>query len=140
MAQKPYQSCLIPHEKEIIALRRKKPPVSYAQIAILLMEKYNLSIQAPAIFKFVKVRSKGYKTCSYAWGIEQQTNSLTKTPPLQKQAVSQTTKPMVKNKSKPSFTPQTKDFNVPFSENYNLHILSPEAAAALQKQLEEENQ
>jgi hypothetical protein len=27
-----------------------------------------------------------------------------------------------------------------FSENYILHILSPEAAAALQKQLEEENQ
>ena len=138
MAKKPYQSCLIPYEKEIIALRRKKPPVSYAQIAKLLMEKYKLFIQAPAIFKFVKVRSKGYKTCTYAWGIEQQANSLTKTPSLQKQAVSQTTRPMGRNK--PPAASQPKDFNVPFSENYNLHILSPEAAAALQKQLEEENQ
>lgn len=70
MAYNTYHSRLIPYEKEIVTLRRQKPPMPYARIAELLMEKYNLSIQAPAIFKFIKVRSKGYKTCKYAWAIE----------------------------------------------------------------------
>ena len=107
MAQKPYQSCLIPYEKEIVALRRNKPPMSYAQIAELLMEKYSLSIQPPAIFKFVKVRSKGYRTCKYAWGIEP-ANNQTGTPSLQKQTASKPKVSAVENKPKPkasSFDP-----------------------------------
>jgi len=70
VAYNTYHSRLIPYEKEIVELRRQKPPMPYARISELLMEKYNLSIQAPAIFKFIKVRAKGYKTCKYAWSIE----------------------------------------------------------------------
>ena len=61
MPGKPFQSCLIPYQVEIIALRSQKPPVSYARIAELLREKYGLSIQRAAIGKFVKVRAKGRK-------------------------------------------------------------------------------
>ena len=46
MAYNTYHSRLIPYEKEIVTLRRQKPPMPYARIAELLMEKYNLSIQA----------------------------------------------------------------------------------------------
>jgi hypothetical protein len=42
MAGKPYQSCLMPYEKEIVTLRRRKPPMSYSQIAALLYEKYKI--------------------------------------------------------------------------------------------------
>ena len=120
MAQKPYQSCLIPYEKEIVALRRKKPPMSYAQIAELLMEKYKLSIQAPAIFKFVKVRSKGYRTCKYAWGIEL-TNNPSGTP--QKQTAS---KPRIssaenKQKSKASSFDPSKVKITEYSATWNLN-------------------
>jgi hypothetical protein len=40
MAEKKYQSCLVAYENEIIALRRKKPPMPYSQIAELLRDKY----------------------------------------------------------------------------------------------------
>src|SRR5437773_6852112 len=65
MAGKPYQSRLIPYEDEIFALRHRRPPMSYAHIAELLRQKYNLIIQRPAIFKFIKVRSRGRKVYSY---------------------------------------------------------------------------
>ena len=65
MTGKPYRSSLIPYEDEIIHLRRRRPPVPYAQIAELLRQKYNLAIQPPAIFKFIKVRSRGRKVYSY---------------------------------------------------------------------------
>jgi len=118
VAQKPYQSCLIPYEKEIIALRRKKPPMSYAQIAELLMEKYNLSIQAPAIFKFVKVRSKGYRTCKYAWGIEQ-TNNPTEKP--QKQTASKPRISSVERKQAASSFDPSKVEVTEYSPTWNLH-------------------
>lgn len=58
MPGKPYQSRLIPYEEEIVSLRKRRPPVAYARIAELLKEKYQVSIQRAAIFKFVKVRSR----------------------------------------------------------------------------------
>src|SRR5881396_1421322 len=58
MARKPYQSALIPYEDEIIALRHRRPPTSYARIAELLLQKYKLSICRETIFRFVKVRSR----------------------------------------------------------------------------------
>jgi len=66
MSGKPYQSSLIPYEDEIIALRHRRPPMPYAQIAELLRQKHNLLIQRSAIFKFVKVRSGGRKVYSYS--------------------------------------------------------------------------
>src|SRR5438034_10450755 len=65
MARKPYQSALIPYEDEIIALRHRRPPTSYARIAELLRQKYNVSICRETIFRFVKVRSRGRKVYSY---------------------------------------------------------------------------
>src|SRR5881628_745851 len=66
MPGKPYRSSLIPYQDEIVTLRRRRPPMPYSQIAELLWQKYNLSIQAPAIFKFIKVRSRGRKVYSYS--------------------------------------------------------------------------
>src|SRR6266498_2845475 len=65
MPGKPYKSSLIPYQDEIIEMRRRKPPVPYTEIAELLRQKYNLAIQPPAIFKFIKVRSRGRKVYSY---------------------------------------------------------------------------
>src|SRR5437667_5648373 len=65
MARKPYQSALIPYEDEIIALRHRRPPTSYARIADLLFQKYKLSVCRETIFRFVKVRSRGRKVYSY---------------------------------------------------------------------------
>jgi hypothetical protein len=58
MSGKPYQSMLIPYEEEILGLRKQRPPVAYVRIAELLKEKYQVSIQRAAIFKFMKVRSR----------------------------------------------------------------------------------
>jgi hypothetical protein len=112
MPGKPHQSSLIPHENEIINLRRRRPPMPYGQIAELLRQKYNLAIQAPAIFKFIKVRSRGRKVFSYGRNIQSDKSVLSPAP-------------------KPKF-----EFK--YSERYNLHRLPPEVAAARRKKLEEE--
>src|SRR5213593_4074399 len=44
MPGKPDRSSLIPFEDEIVQLRRRRPPVPYAQIAQLLREKYNVTV------------------------------------------------------------------------------------------------
>ena len=49
MAGKPYQSILTLYMSEIIALRRKKPPMSYSQIVVLLREKYQITIRGESI-------------------------------------------------------------------------------------------
>ena len=70
MSGKPFQSSLIPYRDEIFALRRNKPPVSYARIAEILHEKYGVTVQRAGINKFVRVRAKRYKPCKYAWNVE----------------------------------------------------------------------
>ena len=110
----------------------------YSQIAVLLHEKYQLTIGSVGIRDFIKRRAvRDAKICKYAWDIklsEEDNQPTAKTSSLQKQ----TEKPAISNKPKSPTASQSKDFDMPFSENYNLHILSPEAAANLQKQLEEE--
>jgi hypothetical protein len=96
----------------------------YTQIADLLRQKYNLVIQAPAIFKFIKVRSRGRKVFSYGRNIHKE-----KTPSILPAA--QPTNPC----SGPSPKPK---FEYSYSERYNLHRLPPEVAAARRKKLEEE--
>ncbi|MDR0841843.1 MAG: hypothetical protein LBP68_00295 [Acidobacteriota bacterium] len=123
MPGKPHQSVLVPHEEEILALRNRRPPTPYRRIAEILLEKHGVSVQPPAVFKFIKVRSRGRKVFSYSRSVPATKPSIPKPCP---------------SATKPPVSPQPKDFNMPFSENYNLHILSPEAAAALQRQLEEE--
>jgi hypothetical protein len=124
MSGKPHQSCLIPCENEIASLRRRRPPMPYTQIAELLQQKYSIAIRAPAIFKFIKVRSGGRKVFSYG-----QTISVEK--PASVQPPSQRVKVGSGLALKPIF-------EFPYSERYNRHRLPPEEAAARRKKLEEE--
>jgi hypothetical protein len=117
MTGKPHQSSLIPYEAEIINLRHRRPPVPYVRIAELLNEKYNLTVQAPAIFKFIKVRSRGRKVYSYGRNV---------------QSVKSAAAP------KPASAQPKSDWNFKYSERYNLNRLPPEEAAARRKKLEEE--
>ena len=133
MTGKPFQSSLIPYRDEIFALRRNKPPVSYARIAEILQEKYGLTIQRAGINKFVKVRAKNYKPCKYAWDSEPanaKNRQTTETPPTQKQTVLQMSKPKVsavenKPKSKDSQEASTFDPSkvevTEYSATWNLH-------------------
>ncbi len=124
MAGKPHRSSLIPFEDEIISLRRQRPPVPYVQIAELLRQKHNLIIQAPAIFKFVKVRSRGRKVYSY------QRVAIPKTP---------VPNPPSKQRTSTASTSTEKPrFEFKWSDRYNLKRLPPEEAAAIRKKLEEE--
>ena len=119
MAGKKYQSCLTAYENEIIALRRKKPPTPYSQIAVLLREKYQITIRRETIHNFLKVRAKGFKPCAYAWNINADNSS--ETP--QKQAAS---KPRIssaenKQKSKASSFDPSKVEVTEYSPTWNLH-------------------
>jgi hypothetical protein len=121
MPGKPFQSCLIPYQVEIIALRSQKPPVSYGRIAKLLWEKHGLSIQRAAIGKFVKVRAKGRKV--YFFKRDKEVKKPTSTLAVVSKAEPQQPKP---------------EWDFKYSEHYNLTRLPPEVAAARRKKLEEE--
>ena len=133
MPGKPYQSVLIPHEEEISALRRRRPPTPYTRIAELLKEKYDLSVQAPAIFKFIRTRSKGRKVFSYARNVKT-TETRNAASPVTVPS-RQTRKPSLQKPSVPA-RPESR-FEYQYSTTYNLHRLSPEEAAARLKKLEE---
>jgi hypothetical protein len=124
MPGKPYQSVLIPYEDEINILRRRRPPYSYARIAIILQEKHQLNVCRETIFKFVKVRTRGRKVYAiYCAPLPKKPRTATATTPQTNQP--QTPKP------RPFF-----DYTP--SDRYNLHRLSPEEAAERRKQLEAE--
>jgi hypothetical protein len=123
MTGKPYQSVLIPYEEEIHALRHRRPPCSYARIAQILQEKYQLSFCRETIFKFVKVRTRGRKVYAIYRA------------PLPKKPKTALAKSPQANQS-PS--PPKPKWDFQFSERYNLHRLPPEEAAAIRKKLEAE--
>ena len=125
MAIKPYKSSLIPYEDEIVALRRRKPPVPYAEIADLLRQKYNLTIQRAAIFKFIKVRSRGRKMYCYLGSTTPKRSTTDNPSPQASDAGSNP------SSSKPKF-------EFIYSERYNLKRLPKEEAAAIRKKLEAE--
>jgi len=134
MPGKPYQSCLNPYEDEIVTLRRKRPPTPYSKIADLLREKYQISVRREAVYSFIKIRAKqNSKTCKYAWSINADNQPATEAPSVQKQTVLQTPA------SKPKIASQSKDFEMNFSDTYNLHRLTDEQAEAFSKQLRTEN-
>ena len=121
MPCEPFQSFLIPYQVEIIALRSQKPLVSYARIAELLWEKYDLSIQRAAIGKFVKVRAKGQRV--YFFKRDREVKKPTPPPAAASKAEPQQPKP---------------EWDFKYSECYHLTRLPPEEAAAIRKKLEEE--
>jgi hypothetical protein len=132
MSGKPYQSKLIPYEDEIVALRRRRPPLSFAQISQLLIDKYQLRVCRETIFKFIKVRSRGgrkvYGFCPDA--IQNRTSSAV--PPVSPTSprlpglapVVQRREPLMKGEFMPL-------------DRYRLRRLPPEEAAAIRKKLEE---
>jgi hypothetical protein len=124
MSGKPYQSCLIPHENEIIALRRHRPPMSYAKIAELLRGKYQLHVCRETVFKFLRVRSRSHRIFRYGRNVG--TEKPTPAAPSQK-STNQGTGP----------SPRPV-FEFTYSERYNLKRLPREEAAAIRKKLEEE--
>ena len=125
MAVKPFQSTLIPYQDEIADLRSRRPPVSYARIAVILYEKYGLHIRRSAIAKFVKVRSGGRKVYSF------QRDAAAA-------ARSKSVKPAAQPADPGSRPPPKPKFEFKYSERYNLTRLPPEEAAARRKKLEEE--
>jgi len=150
MPGKPYQSSLIPYEEEILNLRKQRPPMAFARIAELLMEKHRVPIQRSAICKFVKLRARwrkkeaqqnraAAKTCNTAVTGQSHTHSARTRPnsgsvppnsagtePRRPWLRWQNEKPASRDKKLTTFTP---------SNEYNLTRLSPEEAAAYVEQL-----
>ena len=130
---------MTPHEAEIVALRRKRPPVSYSKIAELLREKHQITISKVGVFEFIKHRvKKDYKPCKYdAWDIklpEANNQPITTTAVIEKPTAS---KPSVTEKPKEpeEFIPP--EVELKYSDEYNLTILPPEIAKAWLKRIEE---
>jgi hypothetical protein len=121
MAGKPYQSCLIPHEDEIVSLRERRPPMPYAQIAERLRQTHNLRVRRETIFKFIKVRSRGRKVYSYQRSAAWKKSTYVR-------PVSQLADPRPDSKQPPKPL-----FDFKFSDRYNLTRLPPEEAAARRK-------
>jgi len=67
MAGKPYQSCLIPHENEILSLRQRRPPMPYAQIAGLLFGKYQIRVCHETIFKSTRCSLRNSRARASSW-------------------------------------------------------------------------
>jgi len=134
MAGKKYQSCLVPFENEILALRRRKPPMPFPQIAEYLKEKHQISVRRQTIETFLKIRMKGYKPCKYAWNIEpinDVNQPTTEVPSLPKQTVleaQETPTQLVADKPSIPIEPK-KVFKIQYSDVYNLTRLSDEEAA-----------
>jgi hypothetical protein len=124
MTGKPFQSALIPHENEIFDLRHRRPPYSYARIAEILHEKYQLIVYRQTIFKFVKVRSHGRKVYAiYRSPLPKKQKSVAAVSPQADQQSTAENRPFFK------YTP---------SNRYNLTRLPPEEAAERRKKLEAE--
>ena len=167
MSGKPYQSSLIPHEEEIIAMRQQRPPMPYAQIAAVLREKHGLVIQRAAIFKFVKVRSRRRKVYGYLRTItEKKTAPSITAPPDPSGSLQSATRPATTNQSAPTrsgakpsqvpsraatspvdFIPLKRDQPSTLrrrlktftpSAEYNLERLTPEQMESFLKELDEE--
>jgi hypothetical protein len=124
MPGKPFQSVLIPYEDEIFDLRHRRPPYSYARIAEILHEKYQLIVYRQTIFKFVKVRSRGRKVFAiYRSHLPKKQKNVAAVVPQANQQPATENKPF---------------FNYIPSGRYNLHRLPPEEAAERRKKLEAE--
>ena len=135
MTGKPYRSSLIPYEDEIIHLRRRRPPVPYAQIAELLRQKHNLIIHRSAIFKFVKVRSGGRKVYSYSRNAPEKKAATAPAP----QVTASGPRPPAVVAVTVKRSPSTIMFEFTLGDPNNPTHLSPEEAGAILTKLEEED-
>jgi hypothetical protein len=114
MPGKPYQSCLIPFEGEIIAERRKNPPTPFSRIAKYMEERHQIKIGGAAVRSFLQTRARGFKPCKFAEAInarntDQTTPEVRPAAAMPKQAVSPAPRPAIINQSKPAVTNQSKE-------------------------------
>ena len=58
---RPWQSRLIPHEEEILELRRRRPPMPFDKITARLATKYGMKVHLDTVHNFVKVRLGLYR-------------------------------------------------------------------------------
>lgn len=126
MSGKPYQSCLITYENEILALRRRRPPMPFARISEFLRIEHQVSVCRQTIGKFLRVRSRN-KRFFGNWQSVVPENSLQLAPTPTPQSANSN----AVSKDKPVF-----EFT--YSERYNLKRLPKEEAAAIRKKLEAE--
>jgi uncharacterized protein (DUF4415 family) len=145
MPGKPYQSCLVPFEKEIIAERRKNPPMPFSQIAKYMEDMHQIKIGGAAIRSFLQTRAKGFKPCKFAETInarnaDQTTPEVSPAAAMPKQAVSSAPKPMTINRSKPTVANQPKEkTNLLTSEELTAYFeLTGEEQSAIDKMLPKE--
>ena len=141
MAGKPYQSCLIPFEEEIMTLRQKRPPMSFSKIAEYMQEKHQISVTRQTILLFLKVRAKGFKPCQYVESIKQTSTAnqpaivvSTESKPL---AGTQAAVPMPSS-GKTTVKGEPKAFRYSYDPEQNLTRLPPEEAAVMRQILEQE--
>jgi hypothetical protein len=124
MTGKPFQSVLVPYEEEIYILRQRRPPYSYARIATILQEKYQLSVCRETIIKFVRARTRGRKVFA-----------IYRSPLPKKQ---KSVAAVVPQANHHPTTEKVPFFNYTPSNRYNLTRLPPEEAAERRKKLEAE--
>jgi hypothetical protein len=133
MSGLPFRSKLAPFEQEIVELRRKRPPVSYREIAQLLKERHGVEVTINGVFIFLRTRRKWDRRA--AAGKKQ-------TDPHEVSQVSRRPTPSTVVTNRPAGsnqgTPGRKLFNYTYSNTYNLTRLTPEEKVALEKRLEEE--
>jgi hypothetical protein len=135
MSGLPFRSKLAPFEREIIELRRQRPPVSYREIAIQLKERHGIDVTINGIFAFLRTRRKWDRRAAA---------EKKRTAPQEVSQVSRSQRPasspVVKNRSGDGnqATPGRKLFNYTYSNTYNLTRLTPEEKVALEKRLDEE--
>jgi len=141
---KPYQSCLAPFENEILELRRRKRPMSCAQIAEHMKKTHQIQVSRGTVLNFLKVRAKGYKPCKYAGCIEPINDAYkpaTEVPYIQKQTVSEVRETPKQPVAVKSVTPTKQfpevEFKMEWSDVYNLTRMSDEEAAERNKRIEE---
>ncbi len=128
MSVKPFRSNLIPYERDILEWRHLDPPMTYAEIAKQLKDKYGFTITRAAIFKFIKVRAvrarEGRK--DYIYNLSDHSQRFAETRPLLKKP-----NPGTSAKRKPVFDYQ-------FSDRYNLTRITQEEADKILNEPEEE--
>jgi len=108
--------------------------MSYSQIAILLHDKYKITIGKVGIRDFMKRRAKkDSKICKFAWDAEfSAANNLPEPKAIEPPTM---LKP-------PAIPEDDDDFEIPkfkdvmkYSDTYNLTLMSPEEAAALEERI-----
>lgn len=135
MSGLPFRSKLAPFEREIVELRRQRPPVSYRRIVDLLKERHGIDMTINGVFAFLRTRRK--------WDRRSAAQNKTAAPKAVSQAsrFQQPANPAVFTQqpgSNTDFAPRPERFSHTFSNTYNLTRLTPEEKAALEKKLDDE--